>query len=196
MDQLYESVQHFTSGAVGGAALVVVGQPFDTVKVKMQTFPHTFDTPLRCLMLTLQNEGALRGLYAGSVPSFYANVTENAVLFLCYEHCKHVVSMLSGDGNVVLQKAVAGSGAAGISAIFLCPFELLKCRMQAQQQLLDRVSEMAGQPVRAKRYVVIWQLSRLHQIISQFCQNRFSAKAHWLAHLPLVFPMLSSLNLA
>jgi solute carrier family 25 ornithine transporter 2/15 len=154
MDRLYQSVQHFTSGAVGGAALVVAGQPFDTVKVKLQTFRHTFRGPLQCLLWTLKNEGILRGLYAGSVPSFFANMTENAVLFLFYEHCKSIVSMLCGGGNEVLQKAVAGAGAAGISTIFLCPFELLKCRLQAQQQLLNKASEMTGEPLRTKAYVV------------------------------------------
>ena len=32
----------FISGAIGGAGLVAVGQPFDTIKTKMQTFPELY----------------------------------------------------------------------------------------------------------------------------------------------------------
>ena len=32
----------FISGAIGGAGLVLAGQPFDTVKTKLQTFPHLY----------------------------------------------------------------------------------------------------------------------------------------------------------
>lgn len=155
MYRLWESLQHFTAGAAGGGASVVAGQPFDTIKVKMQAFPVEFRSSLRCLLVTLQKEGILRGLYAGSVPSFYANMTENAVLFLCYEQCKKLVSYMSSGADGVLQRAFAGALAAGISTMFLCPFELLKCRLQGQQQLLDRAAQLRGQPVRAKKCVLL-----------------------------------------
>ena len=32
----------FISGTLGGAGLVAVGQPFDTIKTKMQTFPELY----------------------------------------------------------------------------------------------------------------------------------------------------------
>ena len=32
----------FISGAIGGAGLVAIGQPFDTIKTKMQTFPELY----------------------------------------------------------------------------------------------------------------------------------------------------------
>ena len=146
---IWDSIQHFTAGAIGGGASVAAGQPFDTVKVKMQTFPHHFRSLSQCLFVTLRREGLLRGLYAGSIPSLYANMVENAVLFLCYEQCKRVMSWVSG-GDGVLQRACAGAMAAGISTIVLCPFELLKCRLQGQQQLLDRASELKAQTVRSK----------------------------------------------
>ncbi|XP_062514344.1 mitochondrial ornithine transporter 1-like [Corticium candelabrum] len=152
---IWDSIQHFTAGAIGGGASVAAGQPFDTVKVKMQTFPHHFRSLSQCLFVTLRREGLLRGLYAGSIPSLYANMVENAVLFLCYEQCKRVMSWVSG-GDGVLQRACAGAMAAGISTIVLCPFELLKCRLQGQQQLLDRASELKAQTVRSK--IGVWSM--------------------------------------
>ncbi len=64
----------------GGTASVYVGQPLDTVKVKMQTFPTVYRNAFHCFKTTLAQEGVRRGLYAGTVPSLAAQVeirTEN-----------------------------------------------------------------------------------------------------------------------
>lgn len=62
-------------------ALVYVSQPLDTVKVKMQTFPHLYKGMVDCLVKTYKNDGFVRGLYAGTLPAVVANVAENSVLF-------------------------------------------------------------------------------------------------------------------
>ena len=56
-------------------------QPLDTVKVKMQTFPHLYTNMVDCVMTTFRRDGIVRGLYAGSIPAVVANVAENSVLF-------------------------------------------------------------------------------------------------------------------
>lgn len=46
----------------------IVGHPFDTIKVRLQTSEKTqFKGPLDCLLQTVRNEG-LRGLYKGATP--------------------------------------------------------------------------------------------------------------------------------
>jgi len=60
---------------VGGTASVYVGQPLDTVKVKMQTFPTLYRNAWQCFMTTLRQEGVAHGLYAGTVPSLAAQVS-------------------------------------------------------------------------------------------------------------------------
>ncbi len=51
-----------TAGTVGGASGVFVGQPFDTVKVRLQAAaPGTFTSPLDCLVKTVKNEGVSCG---------------------------------------------------------------------------------------------------------------------------------------
>lgn len=62
-------------------ALVYVSQPLDTVKVKMQTFPHLYKGMVSCVIQTFKRDGVARGLYAGSIPAVVANVAENSVLF-------------------------------------------------------------------------------------------------------------------
>lgn len=55
------------SGTVGGVAIVMVGHPFDTVKVRLQTQPSTspiYSGTIDCVRKTAQWEG-LRGFYKG-----------------------------------------------------------------------------------------------------------------------------------
>lgn len=80
----------------GGVALVYVGQPLDTVKVKMQTFPQMYSGMLNCIKQTLKNDGFIRGLYAGTTPAIAANVAENSVLFAAYGVCQKFVMNISG----------------------------------------------------------------------------------------------------
>ena len=71
------------SGCAGGIANVAVGQPLDTIKVKIQTYPRLYSSALSCCVDTLKLEG-IRGLYAGTGPALVANIAEDAVLFLAY----------------------------------------------------------------------------------------------------------------
>ena len=58
----------------GGIASVYVGQPLDTVKVKMQTTPDLYKNAYECFKTTYKKDGIYRGLYAGTVPSLAAQV--------------------------------------------------------------------------------------------------------------------------
>lgn len=66
---------------LGGALATYSAQPLDTVKVKMQTFPHLYKGMIDCIVKTYKRDGFARGLYAGSLPAVIANVGENSVLF-------------------------------------------------------------------------------------------------------------------
>ena len=44
-----DAVVDFVAGALGATASVYVGQPLDTIKVKMQTFPHLYPNLRICL---------------------------------------------------------------------------------------------------------------------------------------------------
>ena len=44
-----------------GSAVVMVGQPMDTIKVKMQTFGHLYSGVAMCVRETWRNEGLRKG---------------------------------------------------------------------------------------------------------------------------------------
>lgn len=104
----------------------------------MQTFPQLYPRLSVCFRQTLKQEGVVRGLYAGTVPSLAANVAENSILFAAYGACQKVVaraaSLDSVDQLGVLHNGLAGFLAAFWSSLALCPTELVKCRLQAMRE--------------------------------------------------------------
>ncbi|KAI8797807.1 mitochondrial ornithine transporter 1 [Biomphalaria glabrata] len=132
----------FTGGTLGGITSVYVGQPLDTVKVKMQTFPTLYKNGLDCFLKTYKQDGIARGLYAGTVPSLAANISENAVLFCFYGVCQKLVAKVMGGKEISslnpLENAVSGGLAAFFSSFALCPTELIKCRLQAMREMATK----------------------------------------------------------
>ena len=57
---------------LGATASVYVGQPLDTIKTKLQTFPNRYKHFIDCAQKIFYRDG-IRGLYAGTVPSLIAN---------------------------------------------------------------------------------------------------------------------------
>ncbi|XP_041849762.1 solute carrier family 25 member 15a [Melanotaenia boesemani] len=149
---LIQAIIDFSAGAIGGTACVLSGQPFDTAKVKMQTFPSMYRGFIHCFISTFRQVG-LRGLYKGTTPALIANITENAVLFLSYGLCQDAVRLLLGLNKGAdlsdIQKASAGSLASIFSAMALCPTELVKCRLQAMHEM-----EATGKVAKGQRSTV------------------------------------------
>ena len=143
-----ESAVDLLSGSAGGAAVVLVGQPMDTIKVKMQTFGHLYSGIWDCCVRTVKTEGVTRGLYAGTTPALVAYISENSVLFAALGQTQKLVAKACGVQKVedlsLVQSAVAGSCAAFFSAMVLCPTELVKCRLQAAKELNSVAVGQAG----------------------------------------------------
>lgn len=117
------------AGSIAGTAQVLASHPFDTLKVKMQSFPTKYNSSvITCFKSTLSSE-KISGFYRGSIPSILCNAGENAVLFLCYDVVKKIISPSTTPGF-----AICGSISAFFSSIVVCPTELIKCRLQAARE--------------------------------------------------------------
>jgi len=110
----------------GGATSVYIGQPLDTVKVKMQTFPTLYKNAFQCFMSTVRQEGIAHGLYAGTVPSLMAQVSENAVLFMAYGVCQKLVASVSGKTSVD-SLSIMQNGLAGMLSLSFCLPNKMHC---------------------------------------------------------------------
>lgn len=100
------------SGVIGGMAAVCVGQPLDTVKVKMQLFPNMYQGMFSCMKNTARQQG-IRGFYAGIVPALISTCADNAVTFGTYGQCQEIIMKLTVGGSDTtklncLENATAG----------------------------------------------------------------------------------------
>ena len=61
-----KSLRALAAGGVGGIAAVIVGHPFDLVKVRLQTAEKgVYSGAMDVVRRTIAREGVARGLYAG-----------------------------------------------------------------------------------------------------------------------------------
>ncbi|KAF9410539.1 hypothetical protein HW555_010388 [Spodoptera exigua] len=138
---LKNGIIDFTAGSLGGVAVVYVGQPLDTVKVKMQTFPHLYKGMYDCLKQTLRNDGVFRGLYAGTTPAIMANVAENSHMAIVKSLFVGLVELRKWKSYQpwVMHRLVFL--AAFFSSFTLCPTELIKCQLQALREVNVQTSQ-------------------------------------------------------
>lgn len=132
-----EGFRDTLAGGLGGLSCALAGQPFDTVKVKQQTYPHVYVSPYQTLARTYWREGGIRAVYAGCGAAMAVNIAENAVLFLCYERCRDFVGWACGLRSKELsltQQASAGALASVFSCVAINPLEIIKCKLQVQHQ--------------------------------------------------------------
>jgi hypothetical protein len=126
------------SGGVGGAVGVFIGQPFDCIKVRLQSLGDTYSGSFDCLAKTIRQEGVL-GLYRGVLPPVLNSFLLNAIMFGGYGHGQRVVQEYTSLSHT--QRAFwAGSWAGLLGVTALVPFDLVKCQMQ-----VDRAGGRAGQ---------------------------------------------------
>ncbi|XP_031473858.1 mitochondrial arginine transporter BAC1 [Nymphaea colorata] len=131
-----EVMKEYVAGFIAGVATVIVGHPFDTIKVKLQAHntgnERMYRNALHCSTHILRTEG-LPGLYRGATSSFIGIAVESSILFGAYSQTKTALQGGRESGKPNLQTIIpsAAYGGAMISLI-LCPAELVKCRMQVQ----------------------------------------------------------------
>ncbi|CAO3677808.1 unnamed protein product [Rhizopus stolonifer] len=132
--QVPKLAQDLIAGTCGGWAQVVVGHPFDTLKVRLQTQPSPpiYKNAIDCFRKLVQSDGP-KGLYRGVASPLAGIGLCNAVVFMCNGEFRRMLQ--GGDANKVLSLAevgIAGSMAGTVMAFFNCPIELLKVKLQTQ----------------------------------------------------------------
>lgn len=116
-----------------GCAGLLVGHPFDTVKVHLQT--QDYKNPLYrgtydCLKKIIQKE-SVHGLYRGLSSPIASISVLNAIVFGVYGN----VQRRTSEPDSLFAHALAGS-AAGFSQTLICsPMELVKSRLQIQNDI-------------------------------------------------------------
>lgn len=144
------ATQDFVAGCFGGAAQLVVGHPFDTIKVKLQSQPKPppgeapmYNGAFDATKKTLAEQGP-RGLFKGMGAPLATVAFFNAVLFTSRGQMEQLLKHEDGSPLDVSDQFVAGLGAGVAASMVACPTELIKCRLQAQSGAAPPAS--AGSP--------------------------------------------------
>jgi len=134
------NLHSFAAGGVGGVCSVLVGHPFDLVKVRMQTASAkdkkgskgTFAT----LLDIVKTEG-LGGLYRGVSAPLVAVAPIWAVSFWGFDTGDKIIRALAavpaGQALSLPQLCFAGGFSALPTALVMVPAERIKCLLQIQQ---------------------------------------------------------------
>lgn len=135
-------LRSFVAGGVGGVCAVVVGHPFDLVKVRLQTADKgVYTGAIDVVKKTIAREGPVRGLYAGVSAPLVGVTPMFAVSFWGYGVGKQLIEAFSTVPvvNNTPQYSIGQISAAGFfSAIpmtlITAPFERVKVLLQIQGQ--------------------------------------------------------------
>jgi len=122
-------IDDYISGAISGAAGLIVGHPFDTTKVHLQTSNGTFRGTLHAAA-SVNSQGLIRGFYRGLGFPLVSYGLVNSVLFGVYGSS---LGLLVGDGQQTYGKvAVAGIVSGFAQLIVACPVDRVKVILQSQ----------------------------------------------------------------
>ncbi len=131
--------QDFFAGTCAGIALTVVGHPFDTIKVRMQTSTQ-FKSATQCVLQTIRKEGPF-ALYKGMSGPMATIPLINSLVFLAYGIGKSYFESLHDEpvnGEPIrltlAEITLAGAFSGAINSIIVSPVELIKTRLQIQYE--------------------------------------------------------------
>ncbi|KAG5383511.1 hypothetical protein IGI04_034981, partial [Brassica rapa subsp. trilocularis] len=151
-----DAAKDLASGTVGGAAQLIVGHPFDTIKVKLQSQPTPapgqpprYTGAIDAVKQTVAAEGP-KGLYKGMGAPLATVAAFNAVLFTVRGQMEGMFRSEPGVPLTISQQFVCGAGAGFAVSFLACPTELIKCRLQAQGALAG--ASTTGSVVAAVKY--------------------------------------------
>lgn len=131
------------AGAIAGGSGIVVGQPLDTIKVRLQTHRECYQGPVDCATQTLRQEG-VSGFFKGLTSPLFGSLWTNAIVFCSYgsilrhlEAFNTTTSTTSSTATPLTSIFTAGTIAGLLQSVAVCPTELIKCRLQIQNGHLE-----------------------------------------------------------
>lgn len=122
------------AGTIAGINVTMVGHPFDTLKVRLQTQPSInpiYKGVADCFWKTLKWEG-FSGLYKGVQAPLIGAIIFRANMFFAFGEAKRFFSNYGKNKLQVKHYYFAGAVAWGWGALIECPIDFFKTQMQIQ----------------------------------------------------------------
>ena len=132
--QRSNSTVDIIAGTCAGINITIVGQPFDTIKVRLQTQPTdkpVYNGFVDCFKKTLKWEG-ISGFYKGMLSPLVGQIFFRAIMFLTYGEAKRYFSQNGTRKIKTIEYFYCGAMAWGLGALAECPIDFFKTQMQIQ----------------------------------------------------------------
>ncbi|WYZ46213.1 hypothetical protein EsH8_IX_000438 [Colletotrichum jinshuiense] len=134
---LATQLRSLAAGGFGGVCAVVVGHPFDLVKVRLQTADKgVYSSAIDVVKKSIARDGLKRGLYAGVSAPLVGVTPMFAVSFWGYDVGKSLVRSSPDAPLSIAQVSAAGFFSAIPMTAITAPFERVKVILQVQSQRL------------------------------------------------------------
>jgi solute carrier family 25 carnitine/acylcarnitine transporter 20/29 len=141
------TVKDFVAGTVAGVLQVLVGQPFDIIKVRIQAqspVNPVYKNPLDCAKKIYTNEG-LFTFYRGTLSPLVGIGACVSIQFGVNEACKRIVKKYRREKNTpdpnnlsLLTLASCGAVAGLVNAVVSIPVEHIRIKMQVEGTKLNK----------------------------------------------------------
>jgi len=150
MDVLKDTI----AGGAGGACLVLVGHPLDTIKVRFQTMQSKLYTGVfDCAQKIFRAEG-IKGLYRGMTAPLLTVTPMYSLCFFGYSIGKRIFTTPENYKNLafpdLMKIGLAGATSGFFTTPILAPMERVKCILQIQNMHPPKEGEI--------RYKGVWDL--------------------------------------
>lgn len=159
----------FVAGMFSGVMKNVVGHPFDTIKVRLQTAPlGRFKGPIDCVLQTLKNEGP-KGFYKGFTPPLIGWVLMDSVMLGSLHLYRRIVkeNIYPNEAKLPLFGHVIAGLGSGLTVSFVAaPVEQFKARLQVQY---DAKSKIYSGPLDVAQK--LYKVSGIRGIYSGLCST-------------------------
>ena len=123
------------AGTIAGINVTLVGHPFDTLKVRLQTQPHInpiYNGLIDCFKKTVEWEGFFNGLYKGVQSPLIGQMFFRANMFFAFGEAKRFFSDNGKKTLKYIHYYIAGGIGWGFGSLAECPIDLFKTQMQIQ----------------------------------------------------------------
>lgn len=130
-DSLTRKVKDITAGFIGGATQVLIGQPADLVKIRLQT-SKTPTTSVEIIKLVIQKEGIF-AFYKGTLAPLFGVGACVSLQFYGFHEAKRQLLKRSGESQLLLWPRIyiAGAVAGIVNTPVTTPVEQLRILSQS-----------------------------------------------------------------
>jgi solute carrier family 25 carnitine/acylcarnitine transporter 20/29 len=127
----------FIAGTFGGAAGIIAGHPFDTVKVRIQTQPTIYNHGTFSTLLKIIKNENIMGLYKGMATPVAGVGFLSAICFGVYGNSLRAIESWRGQPRTKTQYFTDVFLAGCVSGTIVCfvaaPSDLIKIKLQLQE---------------------------------------------------------------